>query len=112
MTQETLNTGETFTTKTVTEEIEIVTELNISHIEIEDDTPVDNFQSSQTTKAAGRTALRFLDIGGFLHCRCKHRIVLRLARCSDRSRCVFKSEREDAERLEPEEKSLLLCLGV
>lgn len=47
MTQEALNTGETFTTKTVTEEVEIVTALDISHIEIEDDTPVDNFQSEK-----------------------------------------------------------------
>jgi len=47
MTQETFNTGATFTTKTVPEEIEIVTALDISHIEIEDDTPVDNFQSAK-----------------------------------------------------------------
>lgn len=43
----TLNTEETFVEKTVTEEIEIVTELDISHIEIEDDTPVDDFQNAK-----------------------------------------------------------------
>ena len=73
MTQQLLNTD--FDAEEYSEDedysAEIVHELDISHLVIEDDTPLDNFQSAQQQRLLVDAPLQFRHPVAALHCRSK-----------------------------------------